>query len=165
MTYDLKGIVERFDHVAIGVHDLASFLPLVELMEGSLDAGGDNVGDGFRWSQFDLPGGSKLEVIQPLDPDDDAHFLVRFLKERGPGVHHLTFKVTDLLVAVAKAEELGFEVVGVNTDGWWKEAFLRPRSSNGVLVQLAQWDEGTDGRPQHEVTIDQVLSGAIRFNE
>ncbi|MDH3425993.1 MAG: VOC family protein [Acidimicrobiia bacterium] len=164
MTSDLTGIVERLDHVAVGVNDLASFLPLVELMGGSLSTGGDNIADGFRWSQFDLPGGSKLEVIQPLDPEDDAHFLVRFLSERGPGVHHLTFKVTDLLEAVDKAEALGFEVVGVSTDGWWKEAFLRPRSAHGVLVQLAQWDEWQDGR-QGDVTIDQVLSGAIRFNE
>lgn len=161
MDLGLHDLVERLDHVAVGVHDLEAFLPVVEVMGGKLRTGGDNVGDGFRWTQFDLPGHGKLEVIQPLDPGDDANFLVRFLRERGEGVHHLTFKVTDLRAAVQRARDLGLDVIDIDESGWWKEAFIRPASAHGVLVQLAQWDDF----PSSPVTIEQVLSGAIRFNE
>ena len=156
---DLDGLVERLDHIAIGVHDVGDVESLLELIGGQFRSGGDYLAGGFRWAQFLLPGSAKLELLQPLDPSDESHFLVRFLAARGEGVHHLTFKVTDIHAAIAKATDLGFDVVGVNTDGWWKEAFVHPKSAHGVVVQLAQWE---DGDPPPERTLAGVLDGSYR---
>ena len=152
-------LVERFDHVSVAVNDIAAALPLVELMGGRYRDGGDSAA-GFRWAQFRLPTAGKLELIQPLDPEDAGHFLVRFLQSRGEGVHHLTFKVTDLAAAVARAEALGLEVVSIDTShGAWKEAFVHPRSANGVLVQLAEWVDGPEPKDR---SLEDLLSGGSR---
>jgi len=136
---DLHAVVERFDHVSIAVWDIRAALPMVELMGGTFRQGGDVAG--FRWAQWTLPGPAKLELIQPLDPDDAGNFLVRFLRDRGPGLHHMTFRVLNLLEAVDQARAMGFTVTGVSPHGDWKEAFIHPRSSHGTLIQLAEWDD------------------------
>ncbi len=158
---ELGDLVERFDHIAVASHDIASQVPLARLLGGRFRSGGDYQAGGFRWAQFALPGSAKLELIQPLDPGDATHFLVRFLSSRGEGVHHLTFKVSDIHAAVARARELGFEVVNVGAESeMWKEAFIHPRSAHGVLVQLAEWTD----RPQTtDVTLEDVLAGRSRM--
>lgn len=149
--------VERFDHVAVALWDVATMLPSVELLGGRYRNGGDVHGAGFRWVQFHLPGAGKLELLQPLDVEDESNFLVRFLRTRGEGVHHLTFKVTDLPAAVAEARDRGLEVVGVDTSGSWKEAFIHPASNHGVLVQLAEWDDET--MPEPRASLAEVVAG------
>lgn len=157
---ELAPIVERLDHVAIGVADLAATTALLQLIGAEFRSGGDYVAGGFRWAQFFLPGSVKLELLQPLNPKDPEHFLVRFLASRGEGVHHLTFKVTDLGAAVTSARSLGFEVVGVDTSSdYWKEAFVHPRSAHGALIQLAQWE---DEDPPPERTFRGVIDGRYR---
>ena len=95
---DLNTIVDRFDHVSIAVWDIRDALPVVELMGGRFLQGGTT--EQFRWAQWTLPGHGKLEMIQPLDAAATDDFLTRFLRDRGPGLHHLTFRVHDLLDAV-----------------------------------------------------------------
>ncbi len=151
-----EGLIERFDHVAVATCDIRSMLPLVTLLEGRFRNGGES-SRGFRWAQWYLPGTAKIELLEPLDPSDGDHFLVRFLAGHGSGVHHLTFKVHDLTAAVGHAESLGYEVVGARLDRpHWKEAFLHPRSAHGVLIQLAEW---TDRDAPPGVTIETVLGG------
>jgi methylmalonyl-CoA/ethylmalonyl-CoA epimerase len=152
----LSSVVDRFDHVSIAVWDIRSALPVVELMGGRFLRGGDVTG--FRWAQWALPGAGKLEMIQPLAGSDEENFLVRFLTERGPGLHHLTFRVTNLLEAVAHARDLGFDVTGISPEGDWKEAFIHPQSSHGTLIQLAEWDD-TKADPTASTVLEAVLGG------
>lgn len=130
-------LIERYDHVALAVSDLAEVLPLVDFLGGRFLQGGDNVRNRFRWVQFTLPGDAKLELLQPLEGN---RFLARFLDSRGPGLHHMTFKVRDLAAAARRATELGFETTGYHEDPEWSEVFLHPRTTGGALIQLAAWD-------------------------
>lgn len=152
---DLGDVIERFDHVSVAVYDIATAAPLAALMGGTFfDGGLNHVGD-FVWAQWELPLG-KLEMIEPLDADDGENFLARFLRERGEGVHHLTFKVTDIEAAVERARGLGFDVVGVDVSyDPWKEAFVHPKDAHGVLIQLAEW---TDLPPPGGRTLDDALA-------
>jgi methylmalonyl-CoA/ethylmalonyl-CoA epimerase len=139
----LGGLVERFDHVSMAVRDIDSSNHFTLLMGGNRFDGGINDPGRFRWVQYRLAGGSVLEMIAPLDTEDPDHFINRFIAERGEGLHHVTLKVSDLHKAVAAAEALGFEVVGIDeSDPAWKEAFVHPKSANGVLVQLAEFPDG-----------------------
>ena len=150
-------MIERFDHVSIGVRDIKAALPLVRLLGGELFDGGDSVDARFRWVQFTLPGGGKLELIAPLPGAAADHFLVRFLESRGEGVHHLTLKVSDIGRAIEQARDLGFTLVAIDlSHEHWKEAFVHPRSASGVLVQLAAWDDTPRDR---EVTLGAILEG------
>ncbi len=152
---ELGDCIERFDHVSIAVNDIRAAVPLATLMGGTFfDGGLNHIGD-FWWAQWELPQG-RLEMIEPVHPADSDNFLVRFLRDRGEGVHHLTFKVTDIEEAVARAEGLGFEVLGVDlSHDFWKEAFVHPRGASGVLVQLAEWIDKT---PPEGHTLEDALA-------
>lgn len=150
---DLGDIVERFDHVSVGVADIRRALPLVAMMNGQFRDGGDSQSGGFRGVQFDLPGSGKMELITPLDSADTDNFLVRFLDTKGEGIHHITLQVTDIETAVRRAEALNLDVVGIDlSNPGWKEAFIHPKSANGVLVQIAEWSDGpVSGRTWDDV--------------
>lgn len=147
----LDGVVKRLDHVSWAVEDIRSTLPLVELLGGRFYQGADHARNSFRWVQFRLPQGM-LEIMSPLGEDS---FLHKFLRDRGEGLHHLTFEVADLSDAVRIAEQKGFRVTGLSYSEHWSEAFLHPRTTNGVLIQLAQWEEDI----WVGYTLDEVLAG------
>jgi methylmalonyl-CoA/ethylmalonyl-CoA epimerase len=139
---ELAHSVERFDHLALAVRDISAALPMVTALGGAYRNGGHHPTAGFRWVQFVVAGGMKLELLSPLETTDEDHFLVRFLADRGEGPHHVTFKVADIGSAVSAWRAAGFEVVGVNrSDAAWQEAFVHPKTANGLLIQLAQWDD------------------------
>jgi len=150
---DLADIVERFDHVCVAVHRIATSLPLIRLMQGGFRDAGVRHDAGFRWAQFDLPGSTKIELIEPIDVTDTGNFLVRFLESHGEGLHHVTLKVHDLDQAVEHAKQVGLNPVAVDRSREnWKEAFVHPRLANGVLVQLAEWtDAARSGRSLKDV--------------
>lgn len=134
-------IVDRFDHLSIAVRSFDDASAMVALMGGRPGDGGFAATGDFHWVQYVLPGGARLELIR-TDSRDPEHFLNRFLDTRGPGVHHLTFRVHDIDAARTEALARRFEVVGFDdADPDWKECFVHPRSANGVLIQLAEFPE------------------------
>ena len=152
---EFANLVERFDHVAIAVWNIGESLDLPQLLAGEFRDGGIYEAGAFRWAQWNLPAWGKLEIVEPLDRNDEGHFLVRFLRQRGEGLHHLTLKVADIKAAISHVRDLGFDVVGINVESvGWQEAFVHPKSAHGVLVQLAQWEDW--GEPE-ALTIDHVL--------
>ena len=131
------------DHVAVAVEDQAAAWPRYARDLPSTWVGGGGT-PGFWSAQVKYANGMKVEVLEPYLPEQND-FLRRFLDRSGPGPHHLTFKVGDIVEAIGMAEEAGYRPVGVHLDDpWWKEAFLHPKDAPGVVVQLAQSDEGGD---------------------
>jgi methylmalonyl-CoA/ethylmalonyl-CoA epimerase len=126
----------RLDHVAIGVARAADAMPwLVGELGGAAFAAGPGLG--FCFWQLAFTRGGLIEVLEPDGPPDG--FLHRFLAARGPGIHHVTFKVPDLRAAIERAARFDYPVVGVSElHPAWKEAFLHPKLAQGVVVQLAE---------------------------
>jgi methylmalonyl-CoA/ethylmalonyl-CoA epimerase len=153
----LESAVAGFDHVGLAVHDVASVLPLLDLLGATYHDGGHHPTGGFRWVQFIVAGGAKFEVLAPLDPDDADNFVVRFLATRGEGMHHVTFAVDDLGAAITAFEAAGYRIVGEDrSDENWREAFVHPGTTNGLLVQLAEWNEDLAERPS--MSLEAVLA-------
>ncbi|MEM7275055.1 MAG: VOC family protein [Actinomycetota bacterium] len=107
----------------------------------------DPAEDPFYFCHLEFAGGTKLELLEPY-PGPGSDFLTRFLHRNGPGPHHLTFKVQDIEAAMATAGDLGYQIVNTQLESEdWKEAFLHPKQSHGIVIQLAQqgpdagWDE------------------------
>ena len=127
----------KLDHVAIAVRDLRSAIPLYcDALGARFLFAGERAEQGFRWAQFGLPAGGQIELVTPLDPDG---FVGRFLARNGEGVHHLTLKVPDLVVALADLDRRGVPYFGAALDRPdWKEAFIHPRDAHGALIQVAQ---------------------------
>jgi len=97
----------------------------------------------------------KWEVIQPAG---EGSFIERFLDTRGPAAHHVTFEVGDWDRAVAACEHHGIPMFDENegeTGGArWRDAFIHPRHTGGMLVQLF-WE----GKPGVWVRSDKIPSG------
>lgn len=104
---------------------------------------------------LEVPGGQLAwEIIQPVG---DESFIRRFLDTRGPAPHHVTFQVADWDAAAAACEHHGIPTFDENhgeTDGaHWRDAFIHPKHTGGMLVQLF-WEE----RPGVWVRSDKVPS-------
>jgi methylmalonyl-CoA/ethylmalonyl-CoA epimerase len=127
---------------------------MIEFLGGTFVTGGDHLGGIFRWAQFDLKDGSRLELIAPLSPDS---FVQRFLDQRGEGIHHVTYKVSDVEAAAKRAEALGYRTTGLEIAHRWSEVFLHPAEAHGVLIQLAAWPDN----PWPPTTLEDVLNGRV----
>lgn len=124
-----------FDHVAIGVAKMTDAAPFLSGALGGIpDSGHPNAV--FTWGTYRFEGGGSIEVLEPRGP---SGFLHRFLAERGPSIHHVTFKVPSLDEISSRAEAAGYDVVGRDdSDVTWKEAFLHPKQALGIVVQFAE---------------------------
>lgn len=132
----------RFDHIAIGMSRMVDATEMLVGTLGGVPAYGQPSGV-FRWGSWTFEGGGTIEILEPMG---DHGFLHRFLDERGPGVHHVTFKVPSLDEVSARAERAGYDVVGRDdSDPDWKEAFLHPKQALGIVVQFAESAGGDDG--------------------
>ncbi len=124
-----------FDHVAIALPRVADApAVLVGALGGEPDSGAPS--RVFNWGCWRFRGGGRIEIIEPRGAGGFVH---RFLAQRGPGIHHVTFKVPSLREACARAEALGYKIVG-HDDSFrhWKEAFLHPKQALGIVVQLVE---------------------------
>jgi catechol 2,3-dioxygenase-like lactoylglutathione lyase family enzyme len=138
------------DHVALAASDTT---PLLHFLTGTVNAtvlwGGQQFG--FRPMQVlagDAALGMRIELLEPWEVEHND-FLARFLAQRGPGPHHMTFKVPDIEAALARARALGFEPVNVDLSrAEWKEAFLHPRQSHGTVVQIAESHDNHGSRAE-----------------
>ncbi len=131
--------VGPLDHVAIAVHDLEAAAKRlggpfgVDLAYREEIAGAD-VEVGF----LELPGQTSIELVCPQTDDSP---LARFLGRRGEALHHICFRVDDVVAALAAARRAGLDLIdqkprpGVRGS---RIAFLHPRSVGGVLVELKQ---------------------------
>jgi hypothetical protein len=132
-----------FDHIAIGARSIADAPPfIVGSLGGRSGFGGP--APGYRWWHWDFQQSGRIEVLEPDGPP--GGFMHRFLERNGSGVHHVTFKVPSLSEVCARAESLGYDIVGYNdAHEGWKEAFLHPKQALGIVVQFAQGGDGDGG--------------------
>ena len=128
--------IKRLDHVCWAVHKLEDALPLLTKLMGMRETGRwENEEQGFRGVSLELPGGTAhFELLEPLGEDS---FLHRFLEERGPGLHHVTFEVSDIDSAAQAVRDFGMEPFrGVQRGHGWAETYIHPKDSGGVLFQF-----------------------------
>lgn len=128
--------ITKLDHVAVAVSKIDEHLPIYTQLFG-MEVLGRFRSEEERYAgvTLDVPGSNaQWEVVQPTSDDS---FLARFLRERGPGLHHVTFQVEDVEKAAEILRARGIEPFGgVRVGSTWKELFIHPRDSGGVLIQL-----------------------------
>ncbi|MFN8523843.1 MAG: VOC family protein [Chloroflexota bacterium] len=136
----------RLDHVSIAVHSIQKALGLYrDILGGRPDQAGTNDRAGFRVQTLKLPNGGKIELMEPSRPDS---FLVRFLEQRGEGMHHITVIVPDIHGAIELLRGHGYTPVQINLERpHWQEAFVHPKESHGALIQLVQSDRAELNKP------------------
>jgi len=126
--------IGRLDHIGIAVKNVAEARKFFEEILGARFLyEHDNPEAGYKVAEFDF-NGLTLELLEPLG---EKSFLHGFLEKRGEGVHHLTIDVPNSKEKVAELKQAGVKVVNERefaADSY--EAFISPRSSHGVLIQI-----------------------------
>ena len=124
------------DHVAIAVESLATALPLFESLTGAASSAIEEVASQGVSVAFVGSGAGRLELLEPLGAQTAVG---RFLARRGPGLHHIAYRVADLQAALDALAARGVELIDrrprAGASGH-RVAFLHPRSTGGVLIEL-----------------------------
>jgi methylmalonyl-CoA/ethylmalonyl-CoA epimerase len=126
----------RIAHVGIAVPDLDAAASFYRDVLG-LEAHPPEQADGAEILSFSL-GDSAVELLAPRTADGP---IARFLQRRGPGIHHICYRVADLDLALARCREAGYELVDEAPRlgaGGCRIAFLHPRSTAGTLIELTE---------------------------
>jgi len=138
--------VGRLDHVGIAVADLDTARALYERAFGLEVAHEEVIQDqGVHELLFRL-GDGWLQLVAPLGPDTPVG---RFLARRGEGVHHIGYAVPDVARAIDDLSTAGLELVDDaprTGSGGTTIAFVRPKSTRGVLIELVEEGSGHRGK-------------------
>jgi len=128
----------KIHHIGIAVHDLDEAATRLGGLLGL-----------ERGQRYDLPewevsalfmpvGDSSLELLEPHEEDSNVG---KFLAKRGEGLHHICFEVEDIEVSLREFEEQGAKLIDPKPRpgaGGHLVAFVHPKSTHGVLVELKQ---------------------------
>ena len=126
----------RVAHVGVAVTSLAEALPfyrdVLGLVPGSPEsADGANIVS-LRFGDVDV------ELLEPVDP---ASPVAKFLARRGPGIHHICYRVPDLDAAIARCRTAGYRLIDATPRhgvGGRRIAFLHPKATHGILLELTE---------------------------
>jgi len=102
-------------------------------------------------AQWSFGNGATIEALEPFGPE--TGFMHRFLASRGPGIHHCTFEVKDIVKASEWVKSQGYEVIGFNdSDPTWKEFFIHPKQALGIVVQIAYEQPGLSAYSKESIS-------------
>ncbi|MDP4200268.1 MAG: methylmalonyl-CoA epimerase [Bacteroidota bacterium] len=128
----------KLSHIGIAVRDLGKAELLFRTLLGNGKIHHEEVVDqAVRIASFDLDG-SRIELTEPMNDDSP---ISKFLTKRGEGIHHIAFEVNDVAAELARLKRDGVELIDekprLGSHGMLI-AFLHPKSTNGVLIELCQ---------------------------
>jgi len=126
----------RIAHVGIAVTSLAEALPFYRDVLG-LVPGHPETADGASIVSLHF-GDVDVELLEPIDP---ASPVAKFLARRGPGIHHVCYRVPDLDAALERCRSAGYRLIDDTPRrgaGGRRIAFLHPKATNGILLELTE---------------------------
>ena len=130
------------DHVGIAVHSLDDSLPLFESITGGKGYGREVVGSQGVEVVFVGSGAGRLELLAPVREDSAV---AKYLARRGPGMHHLCYRVHDVAAELERYRASGAQLIDETPRpgaAGHLVAFIHPKSTGGVLVELLQAGHG-----------------------
>jgi methylmalonyl-CoA/ethylmalonyl-CoA epimerase len=140
-------MIKRIDHIGIAVNNIDKALEVyadalgLQLTETDKEEGQKSI------VAFLPAGESEVELVEPIGEDGPV---ARFLKKRGEGIHHICFEVDDIYATLGQLKAHGVQLIDeqpyIGTGGK-KIAFIHPKGSHGVLIELYQ-KVPEEARPQ-----------------
>jgi len=131
-------MLKEIDHVAIAVDD---FDLMVDFYRNRLQMKLTKIEEvkdqGIKAAFFEI-GSVKIELIAPLNENSTV---AKFIQKKGPGFHHIAYKVDDIEKSIIALKEQGLKMIneipqiGANNK---KIAFIHPKSTAGVLTEICQ---------------------------
>ena len=126
------------EHIGIAIRDLEKDAPFWSKVLGIEQTKTEDVDDQGVITDIYDTGRGKIELLLSKYPDSP---IGKFLKKRGPGIHHICLQVEDIEESIKVLKKHGIETIGdkssIGAEGF-KVIFIHPRSTGGVLVELAE---------------------------
>ena len=126
------------EHIGIAIKDLEKDAPFWSKVLGIEQTKTEDVDDQGVITDIYDTGRGKIELLLSKYPDSP---IGKFLKKRGPGIHHICLQVEDIEESIKVLKIHGIETIGekssIGAEGF-KVIFIHPRSTGGVLVELAE---------------------------
>ena len=130
--------MNKIEHIGIAVNSLETSNLLFEKLLGTPPYKSEEVASEGVKTSFFLSGPNKIELLEATNPDSP---IAKFLEKKGEGIHHIAFDVTDIIAEIARLKAEGFTVLNETPKKGADNklvAFLHPKGTNGVLVELCQ---------------------------
>ena len=134
----LRAMLSTIDHVGVAVESIEAALPLYRDALGMPLVHRETVAEqGVDAALLDV-GDSHIELLQPLGPETAVG---KFLARRGPGLHHVAYRVASVEDALSALSAAGIKLIdehprtGIRGS---QVAFLHPASTGGVLTEIVQ---------------------------
>jgi methylmalonyl-CoA/ethylmalonyl-CoA epimerase len=131
-------MIKKIEHLGIAVKDINASNELFAKLFGKQPYKLEEVeSEGVKTSFF-MIGESKIELLEATNSNSS---IAKFIEKKGEGIHHIAFEVDDIDSEIARLKNEGFELIHTTPkDGADNKriAFLHPKSTNGVLVELCQ---------------------------
>ena len=132
------GTMKKIEHIGIAVKNLEVSNKIYEKLLGVASyKEEEEATEGVKTSFFQV-GPNKIEL---LEATNDNSPIAKFIEKRGEGIHHIAFDVEDILEEMERLQQEGFVLLNEKpkkgADNKWV-AFLHPKETNGVLVELCQ---------------------------
>lgn len=130
-------MIQRIDHVGIAVDSITEAVKFYESLGLEIEAVEEVPAEGVRVAMMQC-GESRIELLEATSEDSP---IARFLARRGGGIHHICFASTDVRGDQKALESQGYQLLrpepSPGAGGCWVQ-FVHPRSTGGVLVELAE---------------------------
>ena len=130
--------MRKIEHIGIAVKDLAASNLLFEKIVGQPPYKEEEVASEGVKTSFFMNGPNKIELLEATNPESP---IAKFLEKKGEGIHHIAFDVENIVVEIDRLKKEGFIVLNeVPKKGADNKlvAFLHPKGTNGVLIELCQ---------------------------
>lgn len=128
----------KINHIAIAVKDLEAAIKTYEKLLNKPCLKREIVEDQKVETAFFEAGECRVELLGATDP---GSVINTFIKKRGEGLHHVAFEVENLENEIQRLKDEGFTLLNETPQTGADNkriAFLHPKDSNGVLVELCQ---------------------------
>ena len=127
------------DHIGIAVPDIDAAIALYAATAGTSVTLREKLLDRGVELAFLNTGGTKLELLMPLRDDTP---IAKFLAKRGPGLHHICYKVDNIRQEMERLKQRGANLIDTTPRPGASGtiiAFLEPQSFSGVLTELCEY--------------------------
>ncbi len=130
--------MKKIEHIGIAVKDISKSNELfAALFDDEPYKMEEVVSEGVMTSFFRV-GESKIELLQATNENSP---IAKFIEKKGEGIHHIAFGVDDIESEIKRLEAKGFTMIHKEAKKGADNmmiAFLHPKSTNGVLIELCQ---------------------------
>ena len=135
-------MLKKLDHIGIAVENMDTSIKKYEQITGKEPTEKEAVAEHKVATAFFPVGETRLELLKGTHPDSP---ISKFIEKHGEGIHHICFEVENLAHSKTEMSKTGLQFIeNISEAGasGTKVAFIHPKSTGGILIELVEYQKG-----------------------